>query len=524
MPSPLSRLLPAGLVVGACALPAARLAAQLEPNSNLDAIEQMDRRQMPRAEPKPIFFPPFPPPLDRAVVRSVTPAAGRLTASDELKAFVGDVFYPQLGTRLAAGELDAKLRARLDAYHAEKLALQNELRTELDRQRDAAPSARRDALIALARRQAPRLATLEKNAEELRRDLRVNEGDWSALREWHLGDNSRRGDSPDEIAGVMRACAYYENGLLPAQRRLLREVALEIGMAGDSAAKAAAAQPYVFFPPEPARVMLPDDVPAALAQRIAEFEAKKSGLKKELYDAAVADDTSGIGLFRSRALKNLAEKQAPALAALESLAEEIRRGLAELPAAAAPAGAHSPLPVELSRRLFRIVQSHDALQREAAAKVDAIVARVEGSPVQISYHFEPNALRFVVAPRGFRRGRPNADMLAKIESIRAEISAIADDYGRRLADLVNDRDAMKPEVAAAIGSQKPDAVDAAIAGAIRAAVLQENEDANRMYRAAVFEPGMSPPQRLLLLDAALEQLDLPLPHGELQPVRRAGGW
>ena len=39
----------------------------------------------------------------------------------------------------------------------------------------------------------------------------------------------------------------------------------------------------------------------------------------------------------------------------------------------------------------------------------------------------------------------------------------------------------------------------------------------RNYQIAVFEPGLSPEQRRLLFDLALEKLSLPLPAGEIPP-------
>lgn len=76
----------------------------------------------------------------------------------------------------------------------------------------------------------------------------------------------------------------------------------------------------------------------------------------------------------------------------------------------------------------------------------------------------------------------------------------------------------------ALGNPNARVVDAALASARRVAALKDSEDAYRDYRTAVFEPGMSPEQRRLLFGGVLEKLDLPLPRGELQPVRRAASW
>ena len=89
---------------------------------------------------------------------------------------------------------------------------------------------------------------------------------------------------------------------------------------------------------------------------------------------------------------------------------------------------------------------------------------------------------------------------------------------------MNESDAIRRDAAAALGNPSPRAVNAALESARRQAALDDFQDAYREYRAAVFEPGMSPEQRRLLFGGAIEKLDLPLPRGELQPVRRAAGW
>jgi hypothetical protein len=506
------------IVLAALALTRATSSAQLQPLDPLDDSGQpreMVRRLV-------IFFPPTPPPLDQPVTPISAVAPAPFAPPADLAPYVGECFYPQLGSCLALGQLNDKLRSRLDAYRAEKRALQNELRAELDRASAADATARRTALETLARKQAARLDALERTAERLRRDLEIENGDWSAWRLWHLGDGERRGDSPGEIAAVMRAYAYFDDSLSLAQRELLREIAMELSVAADTTANATAAQPFVFFSPAPARVTLRDDVPAPLAARIAAFQNRKAALKKQLYDAIFAEDRA-MPIFRVLSLKTLAGKQAAPLAELEATAEEIRRGLAELPATTPPA-ARSPLPAALTRRIFDLVHARAALQREAGAAVDAIVGRSKNLPVRITYRFDPDALRFTVFPNYRAQNPPPAATAKKIDAIRAEISAIADDYGRRLADSVNERDAIRRDVAEAIRDNRPAAVEATLNTAVRLGLQAENAEGYRLYRLAVFEPGMSPEQRRLLFDAALEQLALPLPAGAYQPRDRASTW
>ncbi|MEN9632526.1 MAG: hypothetical protein RL077_930, partial [Verrucomicrobiota bacterium] len=75
-----------------------------------------------------------------------------------------------------------------------------------------------------------------------------------------------------------------------------------------------------------------------------------------------------------------------------------------------------------------------------------------------------------------------------------------------------------------LGRSQATAIDAALFAAIRVATARETMNLYRDYRIAVFQPGLSPRQRQLLFDAVLEQLNLPLPRGELQPIMRSSYW
>jgi len=466
-----------------------------------------------------IFFPPTPPPLDRPVSHLVAPMPAQFTPPAELSFYVNEVFYAPLSTHLARSDLNPKLRQQLDAYRATRTSVQHELHAELARVRDAAPPVRQQALEALARKQAPALAELEKNAERLRDEMVTSEYNWSAGREWRLGEKGTRGDSPFEVSQVMRAYVYYHRGLLPAQRGLLREISIEMGLAAENTATATAAQPFFFFMPEPARVQLADDLPAALAAQVAEFQTKKSALKKELYDAVYEQERANF--LRGNVLKSVAARQTARLATLEKLAEEIRRGLAELPPPVTP-GARSPLPPVLTARIAALLQSRSALLKDTMARIDEIRRRAAGV-AQINYNFDPSGLKFTVQPRRAFRDRPAGEIQQRIEAVSHEMSATAEDYGRHFAELANETDAIRRDVTESLGNAARPIVEDALSGAVRYAALQESNDAYRDYRTAVFEPGLSPEQRRLLFGSALLQLDLPLLRGELQPVYR-GNW
>jgi hypothetical protein len=469
----------------------------------------------------PVFFPPNPPPLGRPVARGV-PGGGRYVAPPELALYVSDFFYPALGTRLATRSLSDKLRGQLESYRAAKVALQTELRTELERLHGAEPDARREALAVLSRRQTPKIVELEKTAEQLRRAFVTGDNNWSAARQWHLSDKHRRGFSPIEIAQVMRAYAFYENNLLPAQRRLLREIAIELVFAAENTAAATAAQPFLFIPPEPARVLLPDDMTAEVAGKVAAYQTKKSALKKELYDAVQATDGASLLFIRGHPLKALAEKQAARLAELETLAEDIRRGLSQMPP---PRAEKSPLPLQLDARVSELVSSYQRAQADAAAKIESIIAGAKNLPLQANYRFEGETLKFVVVPtRGARGGGGKSEMLSRVEAVRAQISAVADEYGRRIADQLNERESIRLAIGETLNVTKTDEIDRALFAALRVANQKYAESSFSEYRIAVFEPGLSPAQRRLLFDGVVERLELPLPRGDLQAGMRAETW
>ena len=437
---------------------------------------------------------------------------------------MNEPFYPQLSARLYRENLGDKLRQKLAAYHSAKLNLQAELRAELDRLRDADASARRAALEDLAHRQSPHITELETTAEELRAELITSETDWSAYREWRLGNSGSgmRGDSPSEVAQVMRATAYYQAGLLPAQRRLLLEISLEVAMSAEDAAKAAAAQPFLFFPPEPARVLLPDDLPTDLAALLAEFQTKKSALKKELFDLVYEEDDATFNFARTSKFRSLATRQAGQIAGLERLAEQIRGGLGQLPGLVPPP-LRSPLTPLLTQRTISLIQRRAELQIDTRTKLDDIAAQLRLLAVALAYQFDSDGIKTTVVPRRMARTR-TAEEDERLAALRVKITAIEEDYKARNDVLVAEITTLRGEVAQSLGNAAAPAVDAALNEVARYSVQRENEDGYRDYRVAVFEPGLSPEQRRLLFDGAIERLALPLPRGELQPMRRALTW
>ena len=479
----------------------------------------------PIAPPAPIFFPINPPPLDRPVSRLAASSGQTIAPPAELATYLTEPFYAVLSTRLTGNSLDAKKRQKLDTYRVARDALLEELQMELVLVRDAEPVTRRTALTRLAQRQTPRLAELEATAEQIRSELASRENDWSALREWRLGQRNLRGDSPLEIGAVMRASAFYQAGLAPTQRLLLREIAIEIMSGADDAFAASARQPYLFFSPGLTRVRLPNDVPTEIAAKVAAYETKKSTLKKELFDVISTHDSATFAFLRNAAIRSLAERQAPALAQLEILADDIRDGLVQHPSMS-PKPPQSPLTPMLTQQTMTIVEARTALQKATREKIDAITAEVPADyPVAFATTIDAQGVKVRLVPRagaGRRRPAQNDPLLAKITT---RINEVGEEHRQRQEEFSRVIEELRGDVGRVLGKgATPQQIDDALDGVIRYNAQRENTEGYHDYRVAVFEPGLSPEQRRILLGGALRKLDLPLGGGEFQPTRRPASW
>lgn len=494
------------------------------PSAGLNETRGSDRYQSRRL---PVFFPPLPPRLDE-YLEPPPLQQSRRAAPGELSAFVNEPFYAPLSTRLAQNDLKPRLRERLDAYRAAKSALQNELRARLAALEPADPAVREHALAALALQQTPRIAALEKSADDLRADLIEggffdDSADWNDYRQWQLGVSQFRSSAEAILAQyqVMRAAVFYQRGLLPAQRRLIREVAIELaeiggqlitsGEAVTNPIEYADSNPPLFFSPETARIHLPPGLPADLAADISKYESDKSALKQELRAALYAEDGAQFGFMRTHALENLARQQAPRIAALEVQAEKIRRGLALMPGLGKPPAA-SPLPPTLTVRLAALLQEKRSAHNNVLALVDQIKRLISVTRVDATQDADGRPkLNVVVSPedRTEAKLKPvrefvnhyNSENLVRLDAIEKEASALRE----AVADYVR-------------AGPHPDDVAKSVTDLLEQATVmieqQETWVRYKDYRAAVLEPGLSPEQRRLLYDGALVALGPPLPGSE----------
>src|SRR5688572_4745133 len=299
-----------------------------------------------------VFFPPTAPIYGAAIDDQQANGARivggrRMTAPGGIADFVCDPFYPGLSTRLFALDLHAELEARLQGYRARRLQEVNALLNLFVTLHDQPGDVQEQQLREFALTQTPTLVALEAEAERLL-ELVIADGisnriDWNANRRWKIGAVSSGADVADLEAEfqVMRAAAFYQKGLIPQQRGLLRELATELQAVVRKSRGLPAARSEsdaIFFSPETARFRIPPGVSASLREKIGLYNGHKASLKRELREAIIAQD-SATSAARARALETLADQQWPHFKILEELAEDIRHQLAsrfELSAPPAP--------------------------------------------------------------------------------------------------------------------------------------------------------------------------------------------
>ena len=475
----------------------------------------------------PVYFPPNPPPLG-APMPPQQPTELSSVAPPELAAYVNEPFYPSLSTRLAQRNLTDRLRQRLDSYRATKTALQTELRVKLDALKDADPATRRRELKAFAPQQTPRIVELEKAAEQLRGDLLQgglirlfgSSGDWNQNRKWRLGQSPLNGPRAETLPAefqVVRAAVFYQEGLAPAQRRLLREVAMEVQVEAfkpKSAPASSEDNALVYFSPETARVRLPDELTAELAAKVEAYAKEKTEIKTELRDAIYQQDRA-TGAQRVRALQQLAESQAPRIAALEILDEDIRQGLAHQPTQPNPPSL-PPLPPDLAARITSYLKEKVTLRRLLQDKLR-----------ELGQGLAPNGIRFPQIPPDIgsdlhtNEVNPGPTSEDRKKTMRDTLAAFSQATADRFTTLGKEKEAIRSELARFV-SADPKAVTGKSADTLLtefAEAIQKQETWQRYgeYQSAVFQPGLSPEQRRLLFDAAIEKLALPLSGGEYMP-------
>lgn len=443
------------------------------------------------------FFPPAPPPLD-VVPSTADSHVQKPDVPQELIALVNEPFYAPLRARLTSpdprGRLGGWQKQVIETYKANRAAQQIELQARLYTLRESEPAARLQALEAFAREQTPQLVELEQAAKNLRSEFARAGGAGASPCQENPSDSGS--SPPGTLAGnaaVLRSAVFYNPDLSPAQRRLVREILVELDDPGRGTGPPGGGRGWMFFPPDTARVHLPFPLPVELAGKIADFQVARDALKRELRGALCGSDTTSSPASRSHALQTLARDQAPRIAAMEMLAEEIRRGLQGLVPDPLGVPRLAPLPAGLDGRIVAYRRAKLDLQKELLTQVRGITARSAG-----------------------------ADAQTLQDNLQKAIAAFTRNNAARYAALEKEKEGIR--------------MDLARLGAGRAGEPARSQPADRLikefadsfqqyeqwrlfyeYRIAVFEPGLTPEQRRLLFDAGIEKLVPPLQGDGLKP-------
>ena len=155
---------------------------------------------------------------------------------------------------------------------------------------------------------------------------------------------------------------------------------------------------------------------------------------------------------------------------------------------------------------FVVSASAEDSDRVLESTSGTLVSRpLDKLPMGIYYRFEGQYLRLSFGARPHVAAR-RADEPARMQALRAQVTAVAEEYYRRVAELAGEAPSPSENLATELA----------------VALSHETGDPYREYRLAVFQPGLSPEQRRLLFHHAIERLHVRLPDGELQPRRRRG--
>ncbi len=470
-------------------------------------------------QPRRYFFPPTPPALGESYIRNRTKSSSlvRSTIPLSLSEYVNEPFYSPLSPFLYEESLSKKRQKMIDDYYAAKTALVNELRAKIDSLRDVDPATRASQLAEFAREQTPKIIPVEQTAYAIRDELThwrffAESSDWNEGRDWRLGDDTRWESSLDE-AKLMRGAAFYQDGLSPAQRRLLREYAMELDDSGRGPTSEIALDargPYLYFSPETSRIRLPSNLSLELRAKISSYVQQKSALKKELRDVLYREDRRWLDSRRTAALRTLAEQQAPRIAQLEPLAEEIRQELAPLPNPARPRTAAEVLPPQLANRISTFMEAKATYQRTMGSRLADLKRQFPTSRVEFVKMNDAFGIQIVPSRK------LKAEDKDRIDRAISAIAVFNEEQIKSYDALVQEKEGIRDELIQSAGNLAP-----LVTARIVDVILREYSSTlaalelwrqYRDYEVAVLQPGLSPEQRRILFDAALVKLDQQLPH------------
>ncbi len=171
----------------------------------------------------------------------------------------------------------------------------------------------------------------------------------------------------------------------------------------------------------------------------------------------------------------------------------------------------------MAEQLQSIVADTRKLRQVTASAVDVVRRRENG--LLVSYRVTSTGLEFSVWPRNARRTQLSPSTAALVQAVKAELDEKAGGYERELKSLALRYQARRQAVMDTVPNE-PQTVGVLLQNATLVALQHERVEAQQLYYQATLEPGLSTPQRRLLLGAAMVALDLDLPSGLFQAMRK----
>ncbi len=473
----------------------------------------------------PIYYPPAPPDPGSGIDAIPLLLEPNWDAPVELSHYVGELFYPVVGSRLAERDVSRRLRLRLEAHVERRQALVSGLREALAVGAELPPD------------HAEAVRQLETDAEELRMALLNDNYHWNTYRIWRVGPERTEGS--EALVKVrefhlLRAAPFFWPRLSTGQRWLIWDYVLQLQAAGDDGV---VAEPVVrpggtmYFLPAGAQLRLPWALPEDLLQELQAFAVARLGMQRELAATLVEADSES-GYVQEKRIKELSRLHEEVLAGLERQAEEIRTKLAAL-----PPEKQLVLPAELAERARSYLanrESYESARADHLRQVRGEILQYRNGSEQLMWHANFASGTLVpVTSLG-----PGLQLQARVIESPVQ-QGRADRARERLDRAVQEFAVTGAERRLAIEAEGRALFEAAlrvvspetqVEGPVPAelarrtlAILAINETNIRLprygeYLTAVARPGLAPEQRRLLFGAALRDLNLPLPAGVRRPV------
>jgi len=206
---------------------------------------------------------------------------------------------------------------------------------------------------------------------------------------------------------------------------------------------------------------------------------------------------------RTQTYARLAEEQAGRFATLDTLAEEIRPGLAGVPYPDEPAQPN--LPADLTHRVGDALARKAVLSRELLNRLKEFRQELPADKIELV----PRGGALAIAITPIRSTSPH-DKPARDDAI-ARLQVLNADYSRQFAALTAEINTLRTEIQRVHDASDQTTsldVEQVAADFEKSYEVRRNWDRFHDYYVAVIQPGLSPEQRRLLFNGALDDLEM----------------